>query len=147
MGNPLVPQLAVIYMNSIEQVIFNKTNNALKWKRYIDDVFVIWPADWTLDYVLEEANSVCPKIKFTAEAASGEGRLSFLDCEIVKTDGRFETCLFLKPISSGTILPWSSHVPMSTKRAVLLGELHRADARATNLEFASFSMNAIVERL
>ena len=146
MGNPLAPQLAIIYMDSVEKIIHHKTNSVLKWKRYIDDVFVIWPSEWTIDNVLEVANSVCPKIKFTSEVASSEGCLPFLDCEVIKSDGRFETRLFSKSVHSGTILPWSSHVPVSVKRAVLLGELHRADARATNSDFVSFSKNAVVKR-
>ena len=146
MGSPLAPQLAIIYMNHIENVINEKMNFSLKWKRYIDDIFVIWPHHLTTDEVLKTCNSVSPRIQFTFELATSEGCLPFLDCEVVRRGERLETRLFSKSTHSGTIFPWNSNAPTSTKRAVLLGELHRAFSRSTNPEFAAYSRTLIIKR-
>ncbi|MEL7308257.1 MAG: hypothetical protein AAGK05_10605 [Pseudomonadota bacterium] len=146
MGNPLAPQLAIIYMHKVEMLILEKTKCVLKWKRYIDDIFVIWPSDFTSAEVLKTANSVSSKIKFTFEPASLEGCLPFLDCEVMRIRNHFETRLYTKGIHSGTIFPWSSNAPVSSKRAVLFGELHRADSRSTNPECAMYSRTLITKR-
>ena len=42
MGNPVAPQLAIIYMNHIETPILNLLPQCYFWKRCIDDIFIIY---------------------------------------------------------------------------------------------------------
>ena len=40
MGNPIAPQLAIIYMHYVERKILSRITQIIFWKRYIDDCFV-----------------------------------------------------------------------------------------------------------
>ena len=44
MGSPISPLLADIFMNILENIIFNSgnTKNVLYWYRYVDDILCIW---------------------------------------------------------------------------------------------------------
>ena len=128
MGNNLSPMLAIVFMDYIENIILNKSeNNVMFWKRYIDDIFII--SKIPINQILHIANSVNDKIKFTHEDPINE-KLPFLDTLISRTFindlSIFKTDLYIKPLHSGHLLPWSSHVPLSRKVAIMKSERIRA---------------------
>ena len=145
MGNPLAPQLAIIYMNTVESNILNSIRKDIHWKRYIDDCFVFWEDDITAEEILETANKVSDNIQFTLEKPK-KGKLPFLDCEVSVSNGRFLTKLYSKEIHSGIIFPWDSISPISLKKGILLGELRRAEARSNNANSVRDSICKVKER-
>ena len=80
------------------------------WKRFWDDVFVIWthgPASVSL--VLEFLNKIdkMGKIRFTMQAAEDDG-LEFLDLKLKMVNGKISVDVFSKPTNSFTYV---CHLP------------------------------------
>ena len=68
MGTRMAPSYANLFMASLEKQILNTAPSQLKpliWKRYIDDIFMIWShGESSLQNVLHHLNSFHPTIKF-----------------------------------------------------------------------------------
>lgn len=133
-------------MNNIETQIQNKFNNKLHWKRYIDDIFVAWSDDFNAEEILSTANSISKSIKFTLEKPSTQGILPFLDCEVSLQDHNFHSKIYFKNIHSGVIHSWNSHSPISTKSAIVNGELRRAINRSTTPDNEDHSIQKVLTR-
>ena len=121
MGNCAAPVLASIFMNYIEFQIVN--GNIFFWVRYCDDVFLVHHPE---EDVLRRANGIHSAIQFTLEKAQ-ENALPFLDVMVTfdRSCRSFQFSLFIKSVHSDSCLPFSSYVPDSRKRALLIGENHR----------------------
>ena len=79
MGNNLAPILAIIYMNEIDRIIIERTNNSVTLKRYIDDyIALLLSQDVSAHKLLSIANNVNDAIKFTLEVPN-DNQLPFLD--------------------------------------------------------------------
>ena len=111
-------------MHSIEVQILAKCNIRL-WKRFLDDIFFV--TDNPVNMVLNAANSVNPHIQFTSEMPSEQG-LPYLDTlvSVSQETKLFRTTLYVKPIASGYVMPFASHVPKGRKRATVRTEFMRA---------------------
>ncbi|KAK3755590.1 hypothetical protein QZH41_005961 [Actinostola sp. cb2023] len=147
MGNNLAPALAIIYMNEIDiQILCQFQDKALmSLKRYIDDIFIAWMSDGTTaEEILSTANSLNTALKFTIEIPQ-DNQLPFLDTMVsLDHDERsFSTTLYVKPIHSQYIVPWDSHGPISSKRAILIGETRRAISRSTDPPSRTLSLRKI----
>ena len=86
MGTPMAPTIANIFMRYPEEKVFKKSiinHKNIIWKRYIDDIFLIWPGsnDELLSFI-KVLNASHKTIKFTYEASDKE--LSFLDIKMTK---------------------------------------------------------------
>lgn len=145
MGNNLAPILAIIYMNELDDQILHKAGETIVLKRYIDDIFIAWKSDTiTAEKLLSIANGLNSALKFTIEMPENN-HLPFLDT-LVSFDlekRTFTTTLYVKPIHSQCITPWDSHGPVSSKRAILVGEIKRAIARSTNSSSKTASLRKI----
>ncbi len=81
MGTKMAPAYANIFMGNIEKGIQGKYNDKiLIWKRFINDIFLIWTGD-TTDF-LTHINSIHSTIKFTSDISLVE--ITFLDVVIYK---------------------------------------------------------------
>ena len=106
MGSPLSPILAEIYMNNFENEILNNSkykNNIKIWKRYVDDILLIWSGtDRQLDKLLIDINKVNEDIKFTIE--KGNKQINYLDLDIkINDELKFEFKIFRKPTHTQTV--------------------------------------------
>jgi len=146
MGNPLAPQVAIIYMDHVEKRIISRLNHPIQWRRYIDDIFIVWNNDTTPNDILNIANNVNEAIQFTLEKPNSNNELPYLDCLVKLVDNTFETKLYFKPIHSGIISNYSSFSPISTKKATILGELRRADKRSTTESNRELSRQLVLDR-
>ena len=144
MGNNAAPPLAIIFMHHLEKQILAQNPNIKMWKRYIDDIFMIFD-DMTSE-LLQRANSVNPAIRFTLET-SANGCLPFLDLFVEYNGNRFETELFVKPVHSGHILPWRSHHPRKTKENMAFGEFLRAKKMSSSVLRVQRSFTKIANKL
>ena len=145
MGNPIAPQAAVIFMNYVEQKILSSQSDEIHWKRYIDDIFIIYPSHVNIENLLSCANGTHASINFTMELPNLEGFLPFLDCELKLHDGHFSSRIYSKHFHSNTIHPWCSHSPISLKRGIVLGEIRRAMYRSTK-DCVSYSIKKVFQR-
>ena len=139
------PSIAIIYMHSVETRILQELPATVLWKRYIDDVFIVWPTEVSADHILRLANSCNEKIQFSMEFPMNDV-LPFLDCEVYRDGLNFQTRLYFKSIHSGAICHWKSYGPQSEKRSIALGELHRAVSRSTNDVNENDSIRKVLDR-
>jgi len=146
MGNPLAPQIAIIYMHFIEEEIRSREPGIVEWFRYIDDIFVVWNEQTNGERILTTANTINPHVKFTLEKPSAEGKLPFLDVAVYIKEKSFFYHLFIKKIHSGASLHWDSNCPTSQKLSILKNEFLRAKRRSRSPSDAATSYNMIKER-
>ena len=146
MGNPLAPQVAIIYMHYVETKLLEDMPCIVAWYRYIDDIFLVWNKSGDGKIILDKANSINPHIKFTFEWPNQENKLSFLDMELYPDNNRFAYHLYIKPLHSGTTIHWSSNCPVSLKLNILRNEFIRAKRRSSSRYNTQFSYNLIRKR-
>ena len=109
MGNPLVPTLADLWMQKIEEKLnrFN-TNKPLVWLRYVDDVFCIFtiPKEKILEFHTR-MNRWHLNLQFTVEFESNNS-IAFLDVLVTQEQEKLTTSLYRKPTHTGLYLLWDS---------------------------------------
>ena len=84
------------------------------WKRFIDDIFMIWPhgMDSLLKFI-DNLNTVHPTIKFTSDISDTE--MSFLDLKIYIQQSQLHAKLYTKSTDRHMYLNYSSEHPVSLK--------------------------------
>ncbi len=103
MGSPLGPLFANIFMSFHEKSWLHNCPSTFKpllYRRYVDDCFLLFKS---LDHVprfLNYLNRQHPNISLTSELKR-DGKLSFLDVEITRSNGNFFTCIYRKPTFIG----------------------------------------------
>ena len=129
MGTPFAPNFANIFMSVIEQNILSTAPEGKKpliWKRFIDDIFMIWQYDEaSLTEFLAHTNNVHNTIKF--EAQQSRAKINFLDTTIYlnNNSGLLESTLFVKPTDICTLLHAKSFHPPSCKKSVIYSQALR----------------------
>ena len=102
----------------------------LKWLRFIDDIFMIWPGSSAeLNSFHSHLNNQMSSIRFTMEASTESA--IFLDLRIYKGArfseiGILDTSLHIKDTNPQCFLHFSSCHPFHTFKTVLRGEIIRA---------------------
>ena len=143
MGNCAAPPLAIIYMDYIERQILSLCPAVCMWVRYIDDIFFV--ARMEAEDLLQHANTVNPYIQFTLEKPK-DGELPFLDTSVRFNDNIVSTKLFIKPMHSGTCMPFDSYVPAARKKCLIISENIRATRNSSELNKQS-SRQMVNDRL
>jgi hypothetical protein len=122
MGTRSAPSIANIFMAFIEDQILQQApgvNFIYKkfWKRFIDDIFLIWTGtEQELITFLEFINTLHPTIKFTSTYDFQSRTVPFLDTSIKIERGTITSDLYRKPTHSAQyLLPSSTHPPHCTK--------------------------------
>lgn len=130
MGTKMAPAYANIFMAELEEKLLQDYHTQpVIWKRYIDDVFCIWPGDQDdLKEFIDYLNNSHPTIKFTYEASPTT--VDFLDLTIYKGDRYHRTGIldikpFFKKTNKFQYLHYSSAHPKKTFRSLVKGELTR----------------------
>ena len=137
----VAPNYAIIYMHKIETELLQKTT--LKpsfFKRFIDDIFLIWPhGEDTLYDFITMINSHHSTIKITEEHSSTQ--IPFLDTLVYKEHNRLLTKVYHKKTDQKQYLHYKSSHPKNQKDAVPYGLLIRARRICT--KDADFKTEAI----
>jgi hypothetical protein len=130
MGTPIAPTLANIFMTQLEEEFLNtQEHKPIVYKRYIDDIFIIW--DQSLEdfnTFMQAYNNFHPTIKF--EHNISENTVDYLDLTIYKGNnfeqsGKLETKTHIKNTNTFQYIHYDSHHPSATKLSVLKSELTR----------------------
>ena len=114
MGTGFAPIYANIFMTDFEETTIRGYHlKPLIWKRFIDDIFMIWThGKDELDKFVEYLNSLHRSIKFTCDVSQEE--IAFLDT-LVKIDNDTKkpyTTLYTKPTDTHSYLHYTSaHQP------------------------------------
>lgn len=128
MGTRMAPSYANIFMAQLEtQLLTNPPNSLLPllWKRYIDDIFMIWPhGQTTLEHFLQYMNNFHHSIKF--QYTFSTTHINFLDTNVHLTpELTLYTTLYTKPTDSTLLLHHSSHHPNACKRGTIRSQVLR----------------------
>ena len=147
MGTRMAPNYAIIYMHKIETELLQKTT--LKpsfFKRFIDDIFLIWPhGEDTLYDFITMINSHHPTIKFTEEHSTTQ--IPFLDTLVYKEHNKLFTKVYHKKTDQKQYLHYKSNHPKNQKDAVPYGLLIRARRICTKDEDFKTEAISIVKSL
>ena len=124
MGTRVAPSLANIFMADFEeQYVFTYSKQPIFYKRYLDDLLLIWTHGRSeLEKFVKYLNQCHQSIKFTMEASAE--KVDFLDTTIHLTEeGGLWTDLFCKPTDSHTYLHYSSAHTHHNKKSLPYSQL------------------------
>ena len=112
MGMALSGLLSDIFLDNLESIIIDEDHdkNILIWRRYVDDVFVVWKGNDVncIGAFHDLINSLHPNINFTLELES-DNNLKFMDLSITKRDNAVEFDIYRKPTQTDVIIPADSY--------------------------------------
>ena len=121
MGLPLGPTFANIFMNHHETLWLERCPLEFRptmYKRYVDDVFLLFSHPSHISKFHEYLNQRHPSIKFTREDER-DGKLAFLDCMVTRGRMGFQCGVFRKRTFSGLGLSFYSFIPTTFKINVI----------------------------
>lgn len=130
MGTKMAPSFACLFVGHLEeQILYNHQNNPylpfiVSWKRYIDDVFLLWKGSVSilLEFV-EFLNGHFAGLRFTLSYSTEE--INFLDMKVTKRDKSLSTSLYSKPMDRNTLLHAASFHPYHLKKSLPVSQLIR----------------------
>lgn len=121
MGTKIGPNYANIFMGVLEkEFLSSQTLTPLFYKRYIDDIFLIWEhGEHALLSFITAFNNVHSSISFSHSFS--DKRADFLDITVFLRNGRLSTTLFKKPTDrhqylhfhSSHLKHWKTSIPYS----------------------------------
>ena len=127
MGSPLGPTMADFYMAELESKLLNeiKISNPVKYLRYVDDTICIFKSKNHIHHFIRRLTNNS-ELKFTYELMDGD-TFHFLDVSLkLRSDGCFDTSVFIKPTDNGLYTNYSSLVPQQYKHSVVSFLVNRA---------------------
>ncbi|XP_040196440.1 uncharacterized protein LOC120929221 [Rana temporaria] len=153
MGTSCAPSYATLYLGGWERAIFSDDSAAiylrhiLLWRRYIDDVLVVWTGGADLLAKFMEYLSINNyNLKFTIQ--SDTKSIPFLDLKIsVNDDGTLSTNLYRKETAGNTILHYSSSHPRSLVRSIPYSQYLRLRRNCAKEEDFEKEASALYSRL
>ena len=133
MGSPLGPTLANAFL------VYHEKNwlehcpeeyRPLYYRRYVDDIFVLFNSAEHLKRFYSYLNSHQLNISLTIENEE-DNRMSFLDVNIIPEKDKFTSSVYRKPTFSGSYTDFDSFLPSSNK----IGLLHTLGYRINVQKF------------
>ena len=127
MGSPLGPHFANSFMNYHEKIWLEECPFEFKpkfYRRYVDDIFVLFENEKQLEKFRDYLNSKHKNINFTMELEK-DGTLPFLDMLIDRNNGQITTSVYRKPTFTGVYTHYQSFLPSIYKIGLLSTILFR----------------------
>ena len=127
MGSPLDPSLANAFLAYYEQIWLNDCPHEFKpvyYKRYVDDIFVVFRSPHHLEKINEYLNTKHVNIKFTTEKEVNWS-LPFLDVLISRNKKGFTETVYHKPTFSGVCSNFNSFIADEYKNGLIFTLLFR----------------------
>ena len=116
MGSPLGPTMANVFQSFYELKWLEQCPNEFKpvfYWRYVDDIFVLLESAEHLSKFHSYLNTCHPKMSFSFEQEAN-GKLSFLDVEVSRQQGKFVTTVYRKPTFLGLKVRSGEHIGISS---------------------------------
>ena len=134
MGIPIGPTFANIFMCHHEANWMDECPLAFRprhYFRYLDDTFLLFQSKNQCIKFYEYLNTKHPNIKFTLEHENNNS-LSFLDVNVTRMNGRFQTTVYRKPSFTGLGTSFFSFCCTRFKMNGIQTLLHRAYCICSN---------------
>ena len=122
MGSCLAPSLANLFLAHLEKDWHQHEYSPKLYKRYVDDIFLVFNDKKHIEQFLELVNKVHSNLKFTVEV--GDSQLPFLDV-LINKNHEFFTSTYRKKTFTGLLLNFCADCPVYWKRTLVVGMLHR----------------------
>ena len=122
MGSPLSCSMANLFLCHFESLWLDNCPlqyKPLLYRRYVDDTFLVFRSSHHVPLFLDYLNKQHSNIKFTSETESND-TLAFLDINISRVGEGFKTSFYRKPTFTGLTTKFSSFIPISYKRNLVL---------------------------
>ena len=134
MGSPLGPFLANAFLSYYEKNWLNNCPHRFKpvfYRRYVDDIFLLFKSNDHLKYFQDFLNSYHINMSFSMETEK-ENKLSFLDVEVIREQGKFTTTVYRKPTFSGVYSNFESFLPSVYKFGMVYTLVYRCFRISSN---------------
>jgi hypothetical protein len=122
MGAPSSGVIAEFFIQDLEHkhlTHLSTKHKIVNYFCYVDDILLIYDSDHTnINNILEDFNTIHPRIKFTAETES-DNRMNYLDITIHRTPQNWEISIYRKPTFTDSIIPYTSNHPSQHKYAAV----------------------------
>ena len=125
MGSRLSPLLTNVFMSRIEVNLERGGKLSSFNRRYVNGTLTIMPNIETASNFVDALNKAHSSVKFTMETECN-GRLPFLDIQLLNRSPQMETKVYVKPTNSGLLLHYQDHVDNRYKKGLLRSMLDRA---------------------
>ncbi|XP_067129391.1 uncharacterized protein [Centruroides vittatus] len=126
MGSPMSGLLCELVLRRLEKsVICGFMNDIMYFKRYVDDVLVIWKNDQKIEEFINRINNNDDGLMLNIEQTCSS-RIHFLDIDIEFKEGHLTTKVYVKPTHSPLYIPSRSNDPYQYKMAAFRALVHRA---------------------
>ncbi|CAF1262110.1 unnamed protein product, partial [Adineta ricciae] len=127
-----------------------KANGVKYYRRFVDDTFIIAKRDANEERIQTILNSFDEAVQFTFESANEvDHSISFLDVKITprsrKTPSWFDTNVYRKDTLTGSILKYSSFVPIEYKQNAISSMAYRAIQICSNYHLMDQELSTIME--
>ena len=142
MGAKPAPPLANIWLSKYEPEI---RDSARLFERYMDDVIRDIKIA-AIESTLHRINQLHPQLKFTIEREN-DGRLPFLDMEIIHVGNRLSSTWYVKPTDTGLIMNYYALAPKRYKKSVVQSFVHRIHRCCSSKENMMLSLERAKETL
>ena len=127
MGSPLGPLYANVFISFHEQIWLQNSPCSFKpvlYRRYVDDCFLLFRSLNHVPLFLKYLNQQHHNITFTSEVER-DGKLSFFDIDISRSQGKFSTSVYRKPTFTGLSTNFHSFISLTYKRCLASCLIHR----------------------
>jgi hypothetical protein len=118
MGTQSSGLIAEMFLQNIEHLhltYLTHKHKIINYWTYVDDILLIFYSNHTnIQEILDDFNSLHPKLHFTAEAER-DHTISYLDISIHRTPTSIKTSIYRKPTFTDTIIPYTSNHPSQHK--------------------------------
>ena len=136
-GTAMGTRVALCYANTFmgwfeDTFVYVYTPAPHLWKRYIDDIFVIWTnGEDTLTSFVQHLNECMPSIKFEIEMSLE--KVCFLDVTVIlNPNGSISTDLYTKPTDSHNYLDYRSAHPKHCRAGIPFSQFLRLKRICSN---------------
>ena len=149
MGSPLGPTFANFYMSHIERSALSSLPFHIKplcYLRYVDDTFLLVNTENQLKSFINELENISC-LHFTYEMENNKREISFLDVDLRRFCGSFETKLHHKKTECPTTFDFNSYAPEVYKIAIIKTELFRIFRLCSDYKNVHVEINHLTQRL
>ena len=153
-GVKLAPPYACLAMGDFEEEAFKKIgddegellNFILLWKRFIDDIFLLFKGSRAeCDRLTDKLNNVMPGI-IKLKCNFSDSDLEFLDLRIKIVGGRLETEIYVKPTNLQLFLDYTSNHPQHCKDSIVYSQALRVVERCSQPDSAVPHLETLREK-
>ncbi|XP_067131689.1 uncharacterized protein [Centruroides vittatus] len=133
MGSPMSGLLCELVVKKIEEKVLHSFRNSIVYyKRYVDDILIIWRSNRGISTFIERINDNEDGLRLKLEQKSSV-EVHFLDINIAFKRGHLSTKVYTKPTHSPLYIPPQSNDPFRYKLAAFRTLVRRAFTYCDNV--------------